>query len=67
MPVVSYGEYLDVSEDKLIRAVTVSNLVTIFIKSKFGRLSSFCGAVIAAAGASCGIVYLLEYIWKIQE
>jgi L-cysteine desulfidase len=37
----------------------LSHLITIYIKSKFGRLSALCGATIAATGASCGIVYLL--------
>lgn len=60
MPVVSYGEYLNVDEEKLIRAVALSNLITIYVKKKIGRLSSLCGAVSAAAGASCGIIYLLD-------
>lgn len=60
MPVVSYGEYLNVDEEKLVRAVTLSNLVTIYLKKKLGRLSSLCGAVLAAGGASCGIIYLLD-------
>jgi len=58
LPVVAAWEKLDYSEERLMRAVTLSHLVTIYIKSKFGRLSALCGATIAATGASCGIVYL---------
>lgn len=67
MPVVGFGEYLDINEEKLIRAVALSNLVTIFLKSKLGRLSSLCGVVPASAGASCGIVYLLDGNLEVLE
>lgn len=58
MPVVEYGESRGFSEEKIIRGAALSNLVTIYIKDKLGRLSSLCGAVNASAGSSCGIVYL---------
>src|SRR5665648_382528 len=38
----------------------ISSLVTIYIKNKLGALSAVCGAVIAGAGTSCGVVYLLD-------
>lgn len=60
LPVVAASEKLNLHEEKLLRAVTLSHLITIYIKSKFGRLSALCGATIAATGASCGIVYLLD-------
>lgn len=59
LPVVALWEKLNLSEEKLIQAVTLSHLITIYVKSKFGRLSALCGATIAGTGASCGIVYLL--------
>ena len=43
----------------MLRAVTLSNLIAIRIKAKFGRLSNLCGATVAATGAACGIAYLL--------
>jgi L-cysteine desulfidase len=43
----------------MLRAVTLSNLIAIYIKSKFGRLSALCGATVAGTGAACGITYLL--------
>jgi L-cysteine desulfidase len=58
VPVVIYAEDLDVSDDKLYRALTLSNLTTIHQKSYIGRLSAYCGAVSAAAGAGAGIAFL---------
>jgi len=59
LPVVAAAEKLQVSEDVMIRAVALSHLVTIHIKSKFGRLSALCGVTAAGMGASAAIVYLL--------
>ncbi|MDR3565704.1 MAG: L-serine ammonia-lyase, iron-sulfur-dependent, subunit alpha [Negativicutes bacterium] len=59
MPVVAAGERLAATRDEIIRAVTLSHLITIYIKSKFGRLSAICGAIVSGTGASCGITYLL--------
>ncbi len=59
MPVVAIANALEAGEEKKLRAVALSNLVTIYIKEFFGRISVLCGASMAAAGASCGIVYLL--------
>ena len=36
----------------------VSNLVTIHLKTGIGRLSAYCGATSAGAGAAAGIPYL---------
>jgi len=59
LPLVAYWERLHLPKDMLLRATTLSQLVTIYIKSKFGRLSALCGATIAATGASCGLTYLM--------
>lgn len=59
LPVVAVGEKLKVSNEQLIRAVTLSNLIAIYIKLKIGRLSALCGATASGTGASCGITYLL--------
>jgi L-cysteine desulfidase len=58
-PVVAAADRLGASEEQLIRAVALSHLVTIHIKSKFGRLSALCGVTVSGTGASCGITYLL--------
>ena len=59
LPVVAVAEKLQVSEEEMIRAVALSHLITIHIKSKFGRLSALCGVTAAGMGASGAIVYLL--------
>lgn len=60
LPVVAVAEKIKCSEEKLTRALAISNLITIHIKSYIGRLSALCGCGVAAAiGSSCGITYLL--------
>lgn len=49
---------LNKSQEDLIRAVALSNLTTIYIKNNIGRLSAYCGAICASAGASAGFTYL---------
>ena len=58
LPVIEYARELNVSREKLLRALVVSNLVTIHQKTSIGRLSAFCGAVSAGCGAAAGIAYL---------
>lgn len=59
LPVITYAEYYKKSEEELYRALVLSNLVTLHLKSGIGRLSAYCGAVSAGAGAGAGIAYLL--------
>lgn len=59
LPVIEYAKELKSSETELYRALTLSNLVTIHQKTGIGRLSAFCGAVSAGAGAGAGIAYLM--------
>ena len=58
LPVVIFAEHLGADEDKLYRALTVSNLVTLHLKCGIGPLSAYCGAVSAGCGAAAGIAYL---------
>ena len=50
VPVIVYARELGVSEDKMYRALALSDLTTIHQKTPIGRLSAFCGAVSAGAG-----------------
>jgi L-cysteine desulfidase len=59
LPVTVFAEETGKSEEELIRALTLSHLMTIYIKQSLGRLSGLCGAVVAATGASCGVTYLM--------
>ena len=58
VPVIVYAKELGVDEDKLYRALALSDLTTIHQKTPIGRLSAYCGAVSAGAGAGAGIAYL---------
>ncbi len=58
VPVIVYAKALKVSEEKLYRALALSNLAAIHQKTPIGRLSAYCGAVNAGAGAGAGIAYL---------
>ena len=58
VPVIVYAKELNASEDLLYRALLVSNLVTIHLKTGIGSLSAYCGATSAGAGAGAGICYL---------
>lgn len=58
MPVIAYALRYNVPDEKLARALILSNLVAIHIKGYLGKLSALCGCVVASTGSSCGIVYL---------
>lgn len=58
LPVIEYAEDMEAGEEKLYRALTLSNLVAIHQKTGIGRLSAYCGAVCAGAAAGAGIAYL---------
>ena len=59
LPVLSFAEDINCSKEQLIRALTLSHLMVIYIKQSLGRLSALCGCVVAATGSSCGITYLM--------
>ncbi len=58
LPVILYAEELGATREQLYRALVVSNLVTIHLKTDIGRLSAYCGATSAGCGAGAGICYL---------
>ena len=58
LPVHIYAEYLGAGREQECRALVLSNLVAICQKRQLGKLSAYCGAVSAAAGAGAGIAYL---------
>ena len=58
VPVVIVAQEMGASEEELLRAVVVSDLVTIHQKTGIGRLSAYCGAISAGCGAGAGIAYL---------
>ncbi|QWB99720.1 L-serine ammonia-lyase, iron-sulfur-dependent, subunit alpha [Mycoplasmatota bacterium] len=58
IPVIIYADYLGVSGEKMLRALVLSNLLTIYQKGYIGRLSAFCGAISATVSSGATITYL---------
>ncbi len=58
VPVVEYAKELNVNRDQMVRAVLLSDLLTIHLKTGIGRLSAYCGAVSAGCSAGAAIAYL---------
>lgn len=59
MPVVSVAERIGASEEQMIRALIMSHLIAIHIKTHLNTLSALCGATTAGTGASAAITWLL--------
>jgi len=59
VPVAVYAREIGADEEKLLKAVALSDLITIHQKAGIGRLSAYCGAISAGCGAGAGIAYLL--------
>ena len=60
VPVAVVARELGKTEEELLKAVALSDLVTIHQKAGIGRLSAYCGAISAGCGAGAGIAYLLD-------
>ena len=58
MPVIAYSRRYKIGDEKLARALILSNLIAIHIKGYLGKLSALCGCVVASTGSSCGITWL---------
>ena len=58
MPVIAYALRYAIDDERLARALILSNLVAIHIKGYLGRLSALCGCVVASTGSACGLVGL---------
>jgi len=58
LPVIEYAKELGVSDEARYRALLVSNLLTIHLKTGIGRLSAYCGAVSAGCAVGAAIAYL---------
>ena len=60
LPIIAAARWLKSDEEKMYRALALSELVTIHVKEYIGKLSALCGCAIAASiGSTCGITFLL--------
>ena len=64
LPVIEYAKEYHATQEELYRALLLSNLVTLHEKAGIGRLSAYCGAVSAGAGAGAGIAWIVTKNYK---
>ncbi len=64
LPVYIYAKNLELTTEKMLRAITLADLIAIHIKGQVGKLSPLCGASIAAIGAGCGIMFLQDATYE---
>ena len=66
LPLAAYKEVMDVTDEKLAKALAISHIITSYVKKYIGRLSNLCGCSLAASiGSGSAIAWLLagrEYI-----
>lgn len=68
VPLVALAEELGKSREELLRAICLSYLMTIYLKSHIGRLSAMCACAIAASlGVGAGYCLLLELPYACVE
>jgi L-cysteine desulfidase len=60
LPVIQYAIDNNLTEEEMIRGLAVSHLTCIHVKTNVGRLSAYCGAICAAAGAAAGVAFLMD-------
>lgn len=58
VPVAEYAKAIGADKETLYRALLVSNLLAVHVKTGIGPLSAYCGAISAGCAAGCGIAYL---------
>lgn len=67
VPIIVYAKDHNVSEEKLYRALIFSNLMSLYIKERIGKLSAYCGVVSAASSAIAGIGFLEDESKEVLE
>lgn len=65
VPVVTFARQMGYPDEKLYRALAVSNLTSIHIKRHIGDLSAFCGAITASCGVGAAIGYLEDCSYQV--
>ncbi|HWR36813.1 MAG TPA: L-serine ammonia-lyase, iron-sulfur-dependent, subunit alpha [Clostridia bacterium] len=60
IPVVAYARMHLLDEQRLLKALALSHLLTMYITTYVGYLSGLCGVAIkAGTGAACGLTYVM--------
>ncbi len=58
LPIIKYAIDNDLTKEELYRALFMSHLATVHIKTNVGRLSAYCGVICASAAVSGGIAFI---------
>ena len=58
LPIIRYCLDQNIDRETMMRALFISHVSTIHVKTNVGRLSAYCGAVCASAGVSGALVFL---------
>ena len=60
LPVYAVAKRTNAPQERLVRALAISHLITVYVKIHTGNLSALCGCAVAAAtGASAAITWLM--------
>lgn len=61
IPIAYIGKEMKLEREKILRSITLSHLMTIYIKSYIGSLSPVCGCGVAAGvGFAAGLTYMRD-------
>ncbi len=58
LPIIKYAIDHDLTKEELYRALFMSHLSTVHLKTNVGRLSAYCGVICASAAVSGGIAFI---------
>ena len=58
IPTVIYAREKGYSHEMMLKALLLADLITIHVKTGIGRLSCYCGPVIASSGSAAALCYL---------
>lgn len=59
LPMAIFAEHMKVSEEVALRGQFMGMMTILYMKKHIGRLSPICGAMLAGAGSSAGMVYMM--------
>ena len=59
LPVVVVAEHVGADRETLVRALTLSHLMAVYIHTRLPKLSALCAATTASMGAAAGMAWLL--------
>lgn len=59
LPVYSFALSQKKDKESTMRALALSNLLVIFVKSQIGKLSALCGMIYSAIGTAAAVCYLM--------